>query len=114
MGIENGIVSGYNGYAAFGPNDPVTREQVAVFLMRYAEKIGADVSGEGDLSGFADAERFPTTPRRPWHGQSTRATSWVGQRHRPASRGDIASRAEVATMLMRFCEAQQDQVKKLK
>ena len=112
-GVENGIVSGYDGSAAFGPNDPVTREQVAVFLMRYAEKIGADVSGEGDLSGFADADKVSN--------YAAKAMAWavdsgyiLGENGTSLKPGDIASRAEVATMLMRFCEAQQDQVKKLK
>ena len=112
-GVENGIVSGYDGSAAFGPNDPVTREQVAVFLMRYAEKIGADVSGGGDLSGFADADKVSN--------YAAKAMAWavdsgyiLGENGTSLKPGDIASRAEVATMLMRFCEAQQDQVKKLK
>lgn len=112
-GVENGIVSGYDGSAAFGPNDPVTREQVAVFLMRYAEKIGADVSGEGDLSGFADADKISN--------YAAKAMAWavdsgyiLGENGTNLKPGDIASRAEVATMLMRFCKAQQDQVKKLK
>ena len=81
--------------------------------MRYAEKIGADVSGEGDLSGFADADKVSN--------YAAKAMAWavdsgyiLGENGTSLKPGDIASRAEVATMLMRFCEAQQDQVKKLK
>lgn len=33
--VKNGIVTGYSGTTLFGPNDPVTREQLALILMRY-------------------------------------------------------------------------------
>lgn len=104
-GVENGIVSGYNGSTAFGPDDPVTREQVAVFLMRYAEKTGADVSGKGDLTGFTDADKVSeyAAGAMAWAVKEGYIQGANGTELKP---GDIASRAEVATMLMRFCEAQ--------
>ena len=40
---ENGLVSGYEN-GCFGPNDPVTREQLAAILYRYAQYRGLDVS----------------------------------------------------------------------
>ena len=38
----------------FAPNEPVTREQFAAFLYRYAEWKGYDVSAQGKLNAFAD------------------------------------------------------------
>lgn len=46
---ENGIVEGYGDGTCFGPDDPVTREQLAVILMRFAKFQGKDVAGRGDL-----------------------------------------------------------------
>ena len=37
--VKNGIVTGYSGTTLFGPNDPVTREQLALILMRYLMSI---------------------------------------------------------------------------
>lgn len=51
---ENGIVEGYGDGTYFGPDDPVTREQLAVILMRFAAFQGKDVTGRGDLE-FPDA-----------------------------------------------------------
>ena len=51
---DNGIVSGYSD-TAFGPNDPITREQLAAILYNYAEFKGMDVSSRADLSKYVDA-----------------------------------------------------------
>lgn len=55
---ENGIVSGYSNSAEFGPNDGVTREQMAVMLYRYASMLGLDVSSRADLSSYSDADEL--------------------------------------------------------
>jgi hypothetical protein len=49
----NGIIQGSGG--KFGPNDPVTREQLAAILYRYAQLKGYNVSSAADLSAFTDA-----------------------------------------------------------
>ena len=49
----NGIVLGYSD-TQFAPDDPITREQLAAMLYRYAQFKGYDVTASGDLSGFAD------------------------------------------------------------
>ena len=50
-----GVVSGYpNG--SFGPNDPITREQMAAMLYRYADHKGWDVTELADLSAFTDTD----------------------------------------------------------
>ena len=54
----NGIVSGYSD-TSFGPNDAITREQLAAILYRYAVHSGMTaVTLEENLSGFADADQI--------------------------------------------------------
>ena len=53
---ERGIADGVGG-GRFKPDDPVTREQAALFIMRYSEKIDRqDTSVRVSLSFFADAD----------------------------------------------------------
>lgn len=49
-----GIIKGYTD-GRFGPNDKITREQMAVMLYRYADYKGIDLSAEDDLKGFPDS-----------------------------------------------------------
>jgi hypothetical protein len=51
---EQGIVNGY-GNGKFGPEDAITREQMAVILMNYAKVKGYDVSMSAKLSKYTDA-----------------------------------------------------------
>ena len=52
---QNRIVEGYSN-DAFGPDDAITREQLAAILYRYMQYRGMDaVTTEENLSGFADA-----------------------------------------------------------
>ena len=51
---ENGIVSGY-GDGIFGPENPVSREQLAAILYQYALYRGWDVSASAELSEFSDS-----------------------------------------------------------
>jgi len=52
----HGVVSGYSD-SAFGPNDPLTREQLATILWRYAGspevEIGASFADENDIASWA-------------------------------------------------------------
>ena len=105
-GAENGIVSGYDGTNDFGPDHAVTREQVAVFLMRFAQKNGVDTSGRGDLSSSPDAGKvsdFAGTAMK-WAVEEGFIKGLDSGELKP---GDVASRAEVATILMRYFEAQE-------
>lgn len=57
---EQGIVTGDkdaagNALNTFRPDDPITRQELAAMVYRFAEKRGADVSKTSDLSGFTDA-----------------------------------------------------------
>ena len=50
---SEGIVGGF-GDGTFQPNAPITREQMASILYRYAEYKGYDVSARADLSAYSD------------------------------------------------------------
>lgn len=95
---ENKIVKGY-GKGLFGTNDNVTREQMAVILYRYAQTQGVE-GKTTSLEGFTDAESVSS-----W---AVEAMQWaVGSGIITGKSGGIvpkgnASRAEVATMLMRL------------
>ena len=102
---ENGIVTGYD-ETAFGPQDPITREQLAAILYRYAQYRGFDLSAhtKGNLRGYADAEHVSA--------YAVTAMDWaVGEKLITGVKGDtlapdgVAVRAQAATVLMRFCEA---------
>jgi len=54
---EKEIVTGYTGTDMFGPNDVVTREQMATMMYRYARNYKKyDIKEDGDYSAFPDAE----------------------------------------------------------
>ena len=50
----NGIVGGY-GDAKFGPDDNITREQMAAILYRYAQYKGYEFGVDSDISSYHDA-----------------------------------------------------------
>lgn len=96
----NDIVSGY-GDDLFGPNDPITREQMAAILYRYAAYKGYDVSARADLSAFTDLPQVSAYAAEPL--QWAKALGLVGGKTADTlvPKGS-ATRAEVATILMRF------------
>ncbi len=101
--LENNIASGYwNG--DFGPNDPVTREQMAVMLWRYAKYKDMDVSN-GEYPGiynYADVFAVSEDLRE---GVDWACSNGIikgkdkGTRVFPQA---SATRAEVAAVLKRF------------
>ena len=97
-----GIMEGY-GDGRFGPNDSITREQLATILYRYAKYKGYDVSASNDLSAFVDADQTGdwAVDAVKWAVGSGLLNGKDGGRLDPQG---VASRAEVATMLMRFME----------
>ena len=98
----NGIVNGY-GDGRFGPEKQVTREQLAVMLCRYAKYKGLDTS-EGELKSLI---RFTDSPKvAEW---AVRSMRWAvdagiieGVEKKLLSPRSFATRAQVATMLMRY------------
>ena len=98
---ENKIAEGYGG-GKFGPNDPVTRQQLAAILWRYAGYKGYDLTAAADLSGFADGQAAApyALPALRWAcGEGLLRGS--GGRLLPEG---PASRAQAAAILHRFCE----------
>lgn len=98
----NDIVGGY-GNGKFGPEDPITREQMATILYRYSEYKGYDVTGTADLSTFTDADTVSdyATAAMAWANAEGLITGMTATTLVPQGN---ATRAQVATILMRFCE----------
>ena len=98
----NGVVSGVS-ETGFGPNNALTREQLALILYRFAQYKGYDVTGTSDLTAYADGSSVS--------GWAAEAMSWAvnaglisgvgGNQIAPTG---TASRAQVAQILMNFCE----------
>ena len=92
-----GIVDGY-GNGKFGPNDPITREQLATILWRYIDSPAIN----HNLDRFTDAGQIS--------GWAMDAMEWAcGNGIMEGDAGALnpkgkATRAEAATMLMRFVE----------
>ena len=98
----NGIVKGYD-TGLFGPDDVITREQLAVILYGYARYKGLDVAVSGDLSGFGDRASVSA-----WAADGLK---WAnGQGLINGKNGNLldpagtATRAEAAAILSRFCQ----------
>ncbi|NBI17771.1 S-layer homology domain-containing protein [Neglecta sp. X4] len=94
---QKGYVMGYDG-THFGPNDSVTREQLATILWRYAGEPKAKKSA---LSSFTDAGKASeyALPALRWAVQNGIVRGKGNNRLDPTG---TATRAEVAQMLMNF------------
>lgn len=98
----NGIVTGYDD-GTFRPEDSITREQLATILYRYAVYKGYDVTESGDLSGYTDADGISAYAKdaMAWANSEGLITGVTDTTLNPKG---TATRAQVATILMRFCE----------
>lgn len=98
----NGIVTGYSN-GSFGPNDTITREQMAAILYRYARYKGYDVSARAQLSRYSDASQVASYATEPmsWAVGSGLITGTSGTTLSPAG---SATRAQAAVILARFCQ----------
>ena len=98
---KNGIVDGYSS-TVFGVNDPVTREQFATILYRYAKYMGYSTSCSS-LAGYYDANSVSSWARDAmgWAVKNGIVTGSGNSRLNPTG---TASRAEVAQMFMSFYE----------
>lgn len=97
------IVSGM-GEGLFAPNMEITREQMVAMLYNYAKYKGYDVTASADLSKFADNASVST-----W---AQPAMQWAVAEGYISGMGDsqlapqgTATRAEIASVIMRFMEA---------
>lgn len=96
----NGIVTGYED-GTFGPEDNITREQLAAILYRFARYKGWDTGAGVSLDRFPDAARISPYAVQP--------IAWAvdeglisGMANGTMSPGGTATRAEAATILMRL------------
>ena len=97
-----GVVNGTSP-TTFDPNDPITREQMAAILYRYASYKGYDVTEKADLSSYTDAGQISAyaTDAMAWANAQGLITGVTKTTLEPQGN---ATRAQVATILMRFCE----------
>ncbi len=99
---ENKIVSGVS-ESEFAPLNKITREQLVVMLYRYAEFNGKNVKQKADLTAYEDFDEISEYAKE--------ATAWAvkagcinGRSETVLAPKETATRAEVATILMRFSE----------
>ena len=97
---QNGIMNGYS-QTTFGPNDTITREQLAATLYNYTAYKGGDVSARADLSKYADAASISS-----W---AEDVLSWAnaeglvgGMTNTTIDPQSGATRAQVAAIMQRY------------
>ena len=98
----NGVVSGVS-ETGFGPNNALTREQLALILYRFAQYKGYDVTGTSDLAAYADGSSVSSWAAEAmgWAVDAGLISGVGGNQIAPTG---TASRAQVAQILMNFCE----------
>lgn len=101
--VSNGIVTGY-GNGLFGPDDKVTREQIAAILWRY--KGSPEISGTAQ--SFADQSDISSYAVNAvaWARENGVINGMSGGMFAPKNN---ATRAQVATILMNFLTKGNDQ-----
>ena len=99
---ENGIFAGYN-KDKFGPDDPITREQLTAIFYRYADYKGYKLTVTGNLDKFEDADKITDYAKT--------VMQWAvgnglikGKSETLLDPQGTATRAEIAAMLHRFVE----------
>ena len=102
---SEGVMGGY-GNGLFGTNDPITREQFAAMLYRFAQEQGYDVSiGENtnilSYTDVADLSEYAISAMQWAVGAGIINGTGDGSTLTPQGQ---ATRAQAAVMLMRFCE----------
>ena len=98
--FANHIVTGHTP-TLFAPDNPITREQLATILYRYAQYKGKDVSASADISKYTDSVKV--------HDYAMSAMRWAcaaglvrGTSATTLSPTGNATRAQVAAILHRF------------
>ena len=103
-----GVVKGYDN-GCFGPNDAVTREQMAAILYRYAQHKGYDVSTGEDTNILSFDDAFAVSeyaiPAMQWACGSGMVRGIARDGGMALAPRDTTTRAQTATLLMRFQSA---------
>ncbi len=102
----NGIVNGKSP-TRFAPNDPVTRQQAVTILQRYAAGFGPAEGSEDALSGFED-ESAVSAYARPAMCWAVETGLIAGTTPTTLSPNSPMTRAQIATVLMRFLQQMKD------
>lgn len=103
-----GVVKGYDN-GCFGPNDAVTREQMAAILYRYAQHKGYDVSAGEDTNILSFNDAFAVSeyaiPAMQWACGSGMVRGIAQKGGMALAPRDTTTRVQTATLLMRFQSA---------
>lgn len=103
-----GVVKGYDN-GCFGPDDAVTREQMAAILYRYAQHKGYDVSAGEDTNILSFDDAFAVSeyaiPAMQWACGSGMVHGIARDGRMLLAPRDTTTRAQTATLLMRFQSA---------
>ena len=99
---ENGIFAGYS-KDKFGPDDPITREQLTAIFYRYADYKGYKLTATENLDKFEDADKITDYAKM--------VMQWAvgnglikGKSENLLDPQGTATRAEISAMLHRFIE----------
>ena len=97
---QNGIVTGITA-TTFAPDSPITREQMATILYRYAGFCREDISGANSLNAFSDRGSVSSyaLPAVRWAVAAGIINGYTANTLAPKA---SATRAQVATILMRY------------
>ena len=104
---EKGIVHGYGDGSTFGPDDAITREDLAVILRNYAQYKGKNVNVATDLgANFSDGTKVSTHAKTAMQwavgtGVITGNDTTSGKK--TLTPQGTATRAEVASMIYKYC-----------
>ncbi len=96
--VEQGFVAGLS-ETRFGPNEKITREQLARLLYLYAEYCGCDVSRLADLSGYTDKPSDWAYTQVQW---AVAAGIISGMDETTLAPRSSATRAQACRMIMSF------------
>ncbi len=100
-----GIIKGYEDTGMFGPDDDITREQMAAMMYRYADDKGYDMTASADLKGYPDEASVDSNIRKEleWAvGAGLISGNEHGSAPRTLDPQNSASRAVCATIIQRF------------
>ena len=98
----NGVVTGYDN-GSFGPNDTITREQMAAIFFRYAAYKGHDTASRDTLNGYSDAGQVSPYAAEAM-GWAVGSGLITGTSDTTLSPSGSATRAQAAVILTRFCQ----------
>ncbi len=96
----NNIVSGYSN-GKFGPNDPITREQLAVILNQYCKYKGKYKAVKADYSQFSDSNKISNFAK--WGMNWAVGTNVINGSNGELNPQGTATRAEAAVMICNYC-----------